>query len=135
MLLNLLNENEKHTFISLAIKAAESNGVVENEEVELISDYCREMILDNININEYSTMTLENIAEKISSSQKSHKKIILFEIMGLLCVDKVFDEEEKKFIYDFATKIGLEKDEMNKINSLLDQYLDVVNYVTEELAK
>ena len=135
MFLNLLNESEKHVFISLAIRAAESNGVVEKEEIELINDYCREMMLNKIDVEKYIPESMENIVEILSSSEKSHKKIVLFEIMGLLNVDSEFDEKEKNFIYEFGLQIGIKNEELDQLRGSLDRYLKVVNYVTEELMK
>ena len=43
MFLNLLNEEEKPQFLSLAVIAAKINGSLEDEELELISGYQREM--------------------------------------------------------------------------------------------
>ena len=43
MFLNRLDPIEKEAFVSLAVKAAEANGQVADEEYQMIEEYCMEM--------------------------------------------------------------------------------------------
>lgn len=131
MFLNLLNEEEKPQFLSLAIIAAHINGSLEDEELELINGYQREM-----NISLGSSVLGPDLNEKsvfhfFSEVEKSHKKIVLFEIIGLLACDSSFDEDERRFILRFSDAIGLSADDVDTISQLSLRYFDIVTEIAD----
>ena len=71
------------------------------------------------------------IAEINRISDLRSKKIIVLELLGLMMVDKEYDEHEKIFMKTLAEKIGIEKDLFNEIAEKLDKYLQVCNELQE----
>ena len=134
MFLNLLTEEEKHEYLNLAAIAAHTNGSLEEDEKELINAYQREMgISDPVLDTDWSVYSEEPIFRFFSASEKSHKKIVLFEIMGLLMSDSSFDEAEKNFVFRLSEAIGLSAAEVDSISQLALQYLNLVIEIADSL--
>ena len=126
MFLIFLTEEEKEQYLNLAVIAANTNGSLEEDEKEMINGYLREM-----NISLESTELCSNCSEDyvfrfFSASERSHKKIVLFEIIGLLACDRSFDEDEKRFVLRLSKAIGLSSEEVDAISQLALQYFDIV---------
>lgn len=131
MFLNRLTEQEKEDFYYLAVKAAEVNGVVEDEEKELISEYCREMMID---IPEKPDgISIEELKKRFSLASDSHKRITVFELLGLMYVDGVFDEEEKSFVNAFVKGINMSEDVFASVIHCVDRYVETVTEISETI--
>lgn len=121
MFLHLLNEENKSRFIELCEYAALADEVLENKEKETISMYCREMGISEVKLGE--KRELGTLLEELSqNADLSEKKIILFEILGLMLSDEKYDEKEEQFVYDIIKKLEIEKQVVLQIRSLLDIY-------------
>ena len=126
MFLNLLTNEEKHHFLSLAALAANINGSLAEEEEELINSYRREMNLSAESVAIDSDHSEESVFGFFAASEKSHKKIVLFEVVGLLTCDSSFDDDERSFVCRLSQAIGLSADETDTISQLALRYFDVV---------
>ena len=133
MLLNQLTLMEKETFISLVMKAAEANGVVVAEEYNMFEAYCKEMGIAFFDAKNIKTM--DSIIDIYKQSDEKNKKIVLFETIGLMYADKVYDEKEQNFILDFAKKIGLTDEDVKICTKLIIKYLDVLKEIMENVSK
>ena len=105
MFLEKLSEREKEVFLDLARATAKANGMVEDSEKEMIRRYCREMSMDEHKI--YDEVTVDEAAEFLKGSSSKVRNIIIVELMILCSADGEKDKEEKKFVKDFAEKIGI----------------------------
>lgn len=126
MFLNLLTKEEKLNFFNLAVIAANINGSLEDEEKELLNGYQREMNISLEPTEFDSDYSEESIFGFFSTSEKSHKKIVLFEIIGLLTCDSLFDEDERRFVFRLSNAIGLSADDVDTISQLALRYFDIV---------
>ena len=126
MFLNFLTKEEKPQFLKLAILAANINGSLEAEEIELINRYQREMDTSMEPTELGSDYNEESVFRFFCESEKSHKKIVLFEIIGLLTCDSSFDEDEKRFVIRLSNAIGLSTDDFECISQLALRYFDIV---------
>lgn len=134
MFLNLLNEEEKHNYLNLAVIAAHTNGSLEEDEKDLIKVYQREMgISDPVLDTDWSVYSEESAFHFFSASEKSHKKIVLFEIIGLLMCDSSFDEAEKRFVFRLSEAIGLSAAEVDSVSQLASQYLNLVIEIADNI--
>ena len=131
MFLNLLNTEEKHQFLNLAVIAAQINGSLDDEELELISGYQREMDIALESSVLGSDLNEGSVFHFFSESEKSHKKIVLFEIIGLLACDSSFDEDERRFVLRFSNAIGLSVDDVDIISQLSLRYFDIVTEIAD----
>ena len=121
MYLQYLNESEKEMFIVLAVKAAEVNGVVEDEEKALIDEYFYEMRLNRSLEDIISNTSLEELYNSIALSDPRNKRIIMFEIICLMHVDGYYDEAEKQFDVKHREKYvpaGVYESQAEKANEL-----------------
>lgn len=129
MFLGRLSEKEKNAFLSLSVHASNSNGVFAEEEKMMIREYCKEMEIPFFDIEK--TIPLDKVVELFKESELSIKKIVLLEILGLLYSDGVVDDSEKKFVNEYAKKIGLTKEDVEKQTAAIKEYIHVLKKVAE----
>lgn len=124
MFLGLLKEENKERFIELCGYAADADGVFEEKEEATIYTYCREM-----NIQESlpkKNSTLEEVLDQLKiSTSYNEKKIIVFEILGLMLADEEFAEQEQVFVKEIIDKFEIDMHELEKMSSLLHIYKTV----------
>ena len=123
MFLNRLELIEKEAFVSLAVKEAEANGHVADEEYQMIEEYCKEMgiaFFDAKNVK-----SIEEVISIYSGSSEQNKKIAVLEIIGLMFADGGYDDEEKAFVNKFAEGIGVSQDSVQKCEDALGKYIDM----------
>ena len=123
MFLNRLELIEKEAFVSLAVKAAEANGHVADEEYQMIEEYCKEMgiaFFDAKNVK-----SIEEVISIYSGSSEQNKMIAVLEIIGLMFADGGYDDEEKAFVNKFAEGIGVSQDSVQKCEDALGKYIDM----------
>jgi len=106
MLLMKLKSIEKFAFLELAYHVANIDGEFEQEEKNVIEEYCAEMGIDNI---DYSTdeFDLEETLSKIKTLKS--KKIILLELMILIHSDDKFHRFEHDVIDKIVTYYNISK--------------------------
>ena len=129
MFLGRLSEKEKNAFLSLSVHASNSNGVFAEEEKMMIRGYCKEMEIPFFDVEK--TIPLDKVVELFKESELSIKKIVLLEILGLLYSDGVVDDSEKKFVNEYAKKIGLTKEDVEKQTAAIKEYIHVLKKVAE----
>lgn len=131
MFLNLLHDKEKEEFLSLAIKAAESNGKVESVETDMITAFAKEMDIKPF----YKTSdSLEELLNSINeNSTITGKQIILFELAGLLLSDATYDEDEKKFYHFVADKLNISEEKVEQYVQLIDDYTKLYRTIYNEV--
>ena len=119
---NMININTEN-FLMLAVKAAKANGVVVEEEKELLRKYRKAAGSGEIcssDCPDDSGVSIETLAAYFESLTFSQKKRILFEILDVMYADHLFDESECNFVYDLAGRIGIEESELNRIFSIYE---------------
>lgn len=131
MFLNLLNKSQKRLFLELAVRATEANGVVEIEEKNMLKEFALEMQETPVYSTEKSTEDLLKLIKK-DSSEKS-LKIVVFEILGIMYSDKVYDSEEKEFIDNMVKAFELPQDLSEKYNQLIVRYASLYKEILTEV--
>ena len=131
MFLGKLSEKEKNAFISLSVHASNSNGDFAEEEKMMIQEYCKEMGIPFFDAN--NAISMDEVIAVFLESERSIKKIVLIETLGLVYSDGVFDESEKGFISDFAKKIGLTEEDVVKQTAAIKEYLAALKKVAEAI--
>ena len=107
-----LNREEKEKFFELIYKLASCDGVFREEEQELIEGCRRELdIRDNPD-----TGSFENLADYFGRCDDRVKKIVLFEVCGIILADNEVGENEQK-AFDYL-KEALAVDEQEEIISI-----------------
>lgn len=132
MFLSRLSKKEKEAFISLSVHASNSNDVFADEEKLMIQGYYKEMDIPSWNIED--TISMDEIVDVFKQSELSVKKIVLLETLGLLYSDGEVDDSEKKFINEYARKIGLTDEDVEKQTIAIKEYIDALKKVTEAIS-
>lgn len=123
MFLNNLNNKQKKLFIQLAIKAAEANGIVELEEKNMLKSFAIEMNIAPVYNTENNLETILN--ELVSISSEQELKIILFEILGIVVSDGVFDDDEKNIVKNIVERCKLDTNIVDEMLNALYEYINV----------
>lgn len=123
MFLNQLSEKEKMAFVNLCIHAAKANGEFAEAEKEMIEQYCKEMNINFLMLEE--VMPMEKIESLYQESDNSTKRIVILELLGLLYADGVYDASENKFVNGFVNNIGATENDIKTQEALLKRYLDL----------
>ena len=76
----------------MAIKAAESNGVVPIEQKNMLKAFAMEMSISPVYKTDRDTEEIIN--ELIENSNEKELKIVLFEILGIIVSDSVLMKRE-----------------------------------------
>lgn len=129
MFLNKLNSCQKSLFIELAIKAAESNGVVPIEEKNMLKAFAIEMGITPVYHTEREVTDI--IDEIIKVSSEEDLKIILFETLGIIVSDNVFDEKEKVFINYIVEKCNMDINLVEEMVGLVKKYATVYQEIVD----
>lgn len=132
MFLGQLSEKEKNAFISLSIHASNSNGIFANEEKVMIQEYCKEMGIPFFNAE--NAIPMDEVVAVFAESELQIKKIVLLETLGLLYSDGEFDDTEKGFINEYAKKIGLTDEDVEKQTVAIKEYLEALKKVAEAIS-
>ncbi len=131
MFLNQLTLAEKEAFVSLTVHAANANGIFEENEYKIIEEYCKEMGIAFFDAK--NVMSMNRIVEIFKEAEEKHKKIVLLETLGLLHADGFYDEKEKKFVIDYANKIGLKDSDVETQSVLIDRYIGLVKEIYDTI--
>ncbi len=116
--MNKKNVIDTEKFLMLAIKAAKANGIVVEEEKELLRRYSRStMYHDDADTADFD-VSLDTLTAYFETLSLSQKKRILFEILNVMYSDHLFDEPECNFVYDLAGRIGVDESELSRILSI-----------------
>ena len=132
MFLNYLNEDSKQMFLKLCLCAAKANDVIEREEEDMMHAYCREMNIkeeipkDDIEPNEL-------IAEISGNTNKSEKKILVLELLGLMYSDGNYDKSEHSFMDNIVKGFNMNKEDLEKLDIMLNSYYKVYKEMVSEI--
>ena len=129
MFLNLMNKPQKELFMELAIKAAEVNGVVELEEKNMLKAYAIEMQIHARYKTERETEEILNSLLEITCEKE--RRIIVFEILGMMFSDGVYDEKEEQFVKYISDKAGMSIDDIMNMISVLKEYEKVYKKICD----
>ena len=132
MFLNQLSDKEKNAFISLSVHASKSNGVLAEEEKAMIQEYCKEMDIPLFDAND--AISMDEIVAVFNESELTIKKIVLLETLGLVYSDGEYDDSEKGFVIEYANKIGLTDEDVEKQTEAVKTYLDALKKVAEAIS-
>lgn len=128
MFLSKLNNKEKEMFLDIAVYTAQSNGIVEDVEKELIMQYCREMGVSFYDISKLHSM--QELVDFFSNVSKEKKRIVVLELLGLCYADGCMDAIETAFTEKFAQDIGLSEEIYNMIKKDVEEYSIILGIIS-----
>ena len=104
MFLQSIEMKDRLAFIDLANFLIRIDGVITQDEVDILESYRDEMQVEEITFN--SETTLEEIIDNISEDMIT-RRILVFELLGIAYSDAEYSLEEKTFISNVADLLGL----------------------------
>ena len=125
MFLQVMNKEEKEKFMELVYKIANIDGEYAEEEQEIIDSYKNELGLYEIP----ETSSVDGLIEYFSKKEKEMKKIVLFEIIGLINADDKVEKEEGVALNKISECFGLDEKIINKIENVAKKLQDVYDEV------
>ncbi len=129
MFLQMISDKQKDLFMKLAIKAAEVNGIVEYEEKNMLKAFSIEMGIQPLYNTEAS---LDSIVSELKElSDEKSRRIILFEILGILISDSEFDDKEKSFVDELTKAFSISVEQKNDMIGLINEYLNVYKKISK----
>lgn len=105
MFANLMNREEKEKFLELVYKIANCDQNYAEEEEELINNYKIELGLTDI----LETDSMENIIKYFGNKEEQIKKIVFFEVYGIIMADDAIADKEDQTIIQIKENFGLEE--------------------------
>ena len=111
MLLMKLQSKEKFSFLQLAHYLARIDNKYGEREEEIISEYCSEMGIENLDSFDMDKFSLEDILKDFKS--EASKRIVILELMILIHIDHSFNINEQILIEKISDSFGIEINDVN----------------------
>ena len=102
MLLNLLDDREKSSFLAIAHHIAQSDEEFSSEERVIIAQYCLEMRTPDV---DYDKQTFD-LTETLDHFSKEHRNIILLELSVLAQADGQLSKTEEEILNEIVDRFG-----------------------------
>lgn len=131
MFLIELSDIEKEAFVSLCYHASMSNGYVDEDESLVIKSYCQEMNIDYVSCD--NAMPMEEACNVFIASSDKIKKIVIFEILGVMLADGIYDEKEKEYVSTLSRRINVSTEVMNELTVLIEDYMECVKRISSTI--
>lgn len=129
MFLYSITDKQKELFMKLAIKAAEANGIVDLQEKNMLKAYGIEM---GIKPTYETDATTEEIVNELKSlCDDKTRRIIIFEILGIMISDSEYDEQEKEFVENITEVFSIPKEQKDQMFTLLNEYSKVFKKISK----
>ena len=120
MFLMELEEEEKKLFWTLAINMIMADGIISEEELNLLNQYQKEMGT-SFKLERGYVLTTDDLSKDIESCSKRTKRVILFELLGLAYSDHEFAREEQDIIDKYAKISGVSPTECDEMKKCIDE--------------
>ena len=130
MFLNSMSNEEKTLFLELAYKLANIDGDYAEEEEEIINSYKAELGIFDIG----DTGSIDDIIDFFATRNETVKKIVLFELYGMICADNQIVDAEKVFFEKLRNKFQIPEYLVDRIIEVADELQEVYDKVYEILA-
>jgi uncharacterized tellurite resistance protein B-like protein len=110
MFLNLLKQEEKIAFLTLAKKIISIDSTISKQEMTLLNSMKRELEIDDVDV-QYLDASIEDICTQFTNSKS--KVSAIMELIGIGFVDGKFVLEEQNLIYQIADAMNISREETN----------------------
>lgn len=122
MYLNLLEEQEKSSFLILAKKMISADGKIDDKELEMLELMKVEMQIED-DEKDYTNIELSEICKNFQSTQS--KVAVLLELIGLSISDGDFGEDERREIEQVASIFQIPLNKINEYTTWVKDMLDL----------
>lgn len=124
MFLMELDQKEKELFWEIALNLVAADGVITEEEVDLLKQYQKEMGTEYL-IEKNNVASIEELCKEIACCDDRKKRVIYFELLGLAYADNDFANEEKELLDTYAKVVGVGDQDCAEMKKCIDDIYDV----------
>lgn len=117
MFLHLLKEDTKEKFLELIYKVATCDGEYSEDEAEVVNNYKIELGISEIK----QTGTVDELIAYFSKEEKTIRKVVYFEVYGLIIVDDKTDPIEESVMRSMRKELTLSETEYDLLEKAVDQ--------------
>lgn len=134
MLLGYLNDNCKEDVMDLAIYVALANAVLEKNEEESLEQYFRELGIEKREISARNSLekTIKNVCECTSLIER---KMIVFELTAMACVDGVCDDMEQRLLEQICEAFEIHISEIESMKLMVSKLYKIYIEIAELIGK
>ena len=129
MFANVMNQSEKEKFLELIYKIAQCDEEYSEEEEEILNNYEAELGMENVN----DTDTLEGLVTFFAGKSPELKKIVFFELYGMIMADRKIEKKEAELMEMIEKAFGLPESQYKDIISVAEDLRNVYERVYEVL--
>jgi len=124
MYLELLTEAERIAFLDVAYQAMECDGEIAKEEQEMLDSYKNECMLPGY---VRSSNTLDQNLELLKDSERSHRKIVLLELIGIWSADNEWKDAELQMMDKVARALAIPDSRVNRLRRWSREFRETIN--------
>lgn len=129
MFANVMNQSEKEKFLELIYKIAQCDEEYSEEEEEILNNYKAELGMENVN----DTDTLEGLVTFFAGKSPELKKIVFFELYGMIMADRKIEKKEAELMEMIEKAFGLPESQYKDIISVAEDLRNVYERIYEVL--
>ncbi|WP_043930972.1 TerB family tellurite resistance protein [Bacillus sp. EB01] len=122
MFLNELTAEEKQTFLELAHLIANSNGIIDEAEQQLLHAYEQEMGVEVASFD-FKRLTLKEMIPAFSS--ETSRRITFVEAIAIAFVDGDYDDGQKQMINELREAFGFTVEFYENVKAWLVEFNNV----------
>lgn len=125
MFLEELNTKERKNFLELAYFTMLSDGVIAEEEQVMFNRFRVELQLSEKDyaIQEKSISTILN---EFNASKKRIKKIVMFELWGIMLANHKLDEKQQELVEKIKNEWNLRDFEVNRMKRWVEDFNELI---------
>ena len=132
-MINELSKMEGKWFLNLVYRAIMIDDMIYDKEEDAFISYTKKLGFE-CSLDDFKTISLEDTIDLINTLENRKKKIIFAEVLGVLFSDDIYDDTEKKFIYQVGSSLGFSNEDVLAMEQAVLDYIvaygtlmDVVN--------
>ena len=123
MLLRKLQDEKKSCFLVLAKAIMSADGEIHEKEKELFDEICYEL---NVNVELYVKKNYDETLRALTNMCSTvEKRLIMFELLSMACVDKYVNEAENTYLKNIKTAFKINDTDYNEMLDLSIDLLDI----------
>jgi uncharacterized tellurite resistance protein B-like protein len=129
MFANIMDQSEKEKFLELIHKIAQCDEDYSEEEEELLNNYKIELVIQDVK----DTDSLEGLVDFFAGKTPELKKIVYFELYGMIMADGKIASKESELIQMIEKAFGLPESLYAEIISVADELRKVYDRIYDVL--
>lgn len=125
MFLTELNERERKNFLELASYTMKVDGNISLEEQDIFQNFRAETRLSE---EAYKIVEKDPllIIRDFNASRKKIKKIVVFELLGIIMADEIYSQKEEEIISKLIQEWNLREFEVKKAKRWVEDFRDMI---------